>query len=90
MTPVVKHFPSIGHWVFFFLQRKSDAESATVEKNTQCPMEGKCLTTAIIYQASVTTPNDNKVKTYIRLTENTFKIRYKNHTNSFKHHNQKT
>ncbi len=49
-----------------------------------CPLDGKCLTKGIIYQATVTVSN-NKEETYIGLTENTFKTRYTGHVHSFKH-----
>jgi hypothetical protein len=54
---------------------------------TTCPLEGKCLTQSIIYQADVT--EDTKTSTYIGLASNTFKERFTNHQSSFKHQNQK-
>jgi hypothetical protein len=53
-------------------------------KNTTCPLEGKCLTTGIIYQATVTRQDNNKDETYIGLTDNTFKTRYNGHNCSFR------
>ena len=46
-----------------------------------CPLEGKCLSTNIIYQAKVT--SNGRVETYVGLTENTFKTRFNNHNSSF-------
>ena len=46
-----------------------------------CPLNGICLTTNIIYQATVEC-NNNK-ETYIGLTGDQFKSRYRNHTASF-------
>ena len=53
------------------------------QKNT-CPLDGNCLQSSVIYQAIVTR-RDNTTETYIGLTENDFKTRYRNHTTSFRH-----
>ena len=53
-------------------------------KNT-CPLDGNHLHSSIIYQATVTRRDNNTTETYIELTENDFKIRYRNHTASFRH-----
>ena len=49
----------------------------------ECPMEGECLATEIVYQADVKA-SDDSVKKYIGLTEPTFKKRLGNHKKSFK------
>ena len=54
------------------------------QKNA-CPLAGNCLQPCVIYQAAVTRKDNNKKDTYIGLTENTFKTRYRNHTASFRH-----
>ena len=54
------------------------------QKNA-CPLAGNCLQPCVIYQAAVTRKDNNKKDTYIGLTENTFKTRYRNHTTSFRH-----
>ena len=46
-----------------------------------CLLNGKCLTTNIIYQATVKCENNKE--TYIGLTGDQFKSRYRNHTASF-------
>ena len=38
-----------------------------------------CLTKDLVYQAEVTTKEDNDIKTYIGMTATTFKDRYRNH-----------
>ena len=50
---------------------------------TSCPLSGKCLSTAIVYRAEVNCDNDTF--SYIGLTGGTFKMRYNNHTKSFRH-----
>jgi hypothetical protein len=49
-----------------------------------CPLDGECLKTSLIYQATVET-EDSTPSTYIGLTEGTFKSRYANHKASFTH-----
>ena len=50
---------------------------------TDCPLQGKCLLSAIIYQAKVSTQVGEE--SYIGLTETSFKARYNNHKASFTH-----
>ena len=69
---------------------KTDAAATTNktcncrQKNT-CPLDGNCLQQSVIYQATVTRTDNNKTETYIGLTANDFKTRYRNHTASFRH-----
>ena len=51
-------------------------------KKSECPLDGHCLTSNVVYQATVVT--DKSTETYIGLTENHFKTRYRNHLASFK------
>ena len=44
---------------------------------------GNCLLRSLIYQATVTSKNEEKIETYIGLTEGTFKTRYNNHKTTF-------
>ena len=47
-----------------------------------CPLQGKCLTDNLVYQATVKT--DNTDNTYIGLSSPTFKLRLGNHKKDFK------
>jgi hypothetical protein len=58
-------------------------------KNQTCPLEGNCLTSEVIYQATVTRQDNLKEETYIGLTENCFKTRFNGHTSSFRNESQK-
>lgn len=49
-----------------------------------CPLQGKCLASGIVYRAKVKTSADDDGVNYIGLTENTFKDRLYKHKNSFK------
>ena len=51
-------------------------------KKKDCPLRGKCLSTQIVYKATVTTEDGSKQ--YIGLASGTFKERFNNHTQSFK------
>ena len=46
------------------------------------PLQGKCLTTSVVYKATVKT--SNSTKTYIGSTEGTFKKRYYGHKSDIK------
>ena len=47
-----------------------------------CPLDGKCLQTEIIYKASI--HSNNVSRCYFGLNEGQFKTRYNNHIKSFK------
>ena len=47
-----------------------------------CPLDGKCLSKNLIYQATVTKPN-NETKTYVGLASTEFKKRLAVHKNAF-------
>jgi len=75
----------------------NDLTSDTINNNktcncrqpNNCPLNGNCLQSSVIYQATVTRKDNNTTETYIGLTENEFKTRYRNHTNSFRHQRHK-
>ena len=48
-------------------------------------LQGSSVTKSVVYKATVTRIDNNQQKTYIGLTENTFKTRYTDHTASFRH-----
>ena len=55
-----------------------------------CPMEGeRCREKEVVYQAKVTSENGT-TETYLGLSATEWKLRYNNHTASFKHRNQRT
>ena len=58
---------------------KLTTESVAAENNAQCSMNGKCLKSSVIYQATVTTTANSK--TYIGLTENAFKTNHQSSSN---------
>ena len=62
-----------------------DKKSCNCRQKVTCPLNGNCLQSSVIYQATVTRNDNNTAETYIGLTENDFKTRYRNHTASFRH-----
>ena len=76
---------------------ESQKTTATTEKSLcncrgkdPCPLDGKCLTSSIVYKAEVNTMvqdgQENSSKIYIGTAATTFKDRYANHKSSFKHY----
>ena len=49
-----------------------------------CPLQNKCLTTNVVYQATVTRNDTNEKQTYVGHTAGEFKTRYNGHTSSFR------
>ena len=54
-----------------------------------CRLDGNCLKSAVIYQATVTTDDNRPAETYVDLTENSFKTSYANHKSSFRDPNKR-
>ena len=61
-----------------------DPKSCNCRQKNSCPLNGNCLQSSVIYQATVKRNDNNSTETYIGLTENDFKTRYRNHTTSFR------
>ena len=56
-------------------------DTCNCRKKEECPLPGKCTTQNVIYEAKVTTENDDK--RYTGLTATSFKTRYSSHKASF-------
>lgn len=63
----------------------NNKKSCNCRQKNACPLDGNCLQSSVIYQATVTRKDNNTAETYIGLTESDFKTRYRNHTASFRH-----
>ena len=59
-----------------------ETSKCNCRKDRDCPLQGKCLTSSVVYQATVT-PDTGKEENYIGLTSNTFKQRWSQHKCSF-------
>ena len=66
----------------------SDSRKCNCRDRTSCPLQGECLTSSVVYEATVTTNEDSH--RYIGLTEGTFKTRFNGHKQSFAHERYRT
>ena len=57
--------------------------SCNCRKKIECPLNGPCLTSCVVYSATVNTLNNKTI--YRGMTETIFKRRFYNHKHSFKH-----
>ena len=53
------------------------------QRKNECPLNGKCLTKTLVYEATV--KSNDEEKTYTGLTDMTFKERFSSHKSSFTH-----
>ena len=68
-------------------EKKEEKRTCNCRKRKECPLDGECLKSDIVYQATVTEKRkkkEDKISTYIGLTSTTFKARLANHKQSFK------
>ena len=65
---------------FYLSQTQTNEKECNCRKKDQCPLDGKCLTQNVVYQATVTTQTSSD--SYVGLATN-FKERYRNHTASY-------
>lgn len=89
IRPVLEYASFVQEGLPTYLEENLQRLQNTCREPANCPLNGNCLQSSVIYQATVET-NDNKPsQTYIGLTENSFKTRFTNHRNSFKDHKKK-
>ena len=62
-------------------QTQTNDKECNCRKKDECPLDGKCLTQNVVYQATVST--QTSTESYVGLATN-FKERYRNHTASFR------
>ena len=63
-------------------QQAEPSASCNCRSLKECPLNGKCLTESLVYQAEITATDVGKTKIYIGMTSVTFKKRYANHKKS--------
>ena len=64
-------------------QQDEGKKTCNCRKKEESPLDGECLVSEVVYQATVKTPAAQE--TYSGLTANQFKARYRNHQMSFRH-----
>ena len=72
------------------LRSKTTSYGCNCRNKESCPLDNKCLTPRIIYEAEMTNNADDERKLYIGLCETPFKERFRNHTKAFKHNKYST
>ena len=65
-------------------------KTCNCRKAADCPLQGNCLVSAIIYKATVTTPGSDVKQFYVGNTSTTFKKRFYNHTSDKAHVEKRT
>ena len=82
-TPNMKNIVNSHNQKILKSSEKQDSEKTCNCTKSPCPIQGKCLTDKVVYQAVVTTETEEQ--TYIGLAATTFKARLSNHNTSFKY-----
>ena len=67
------------------LSRKQQSFGCNCTVKDECPFNGECQTSLVIYKADVVNDSNDGEKFYFRLADTTFKERYRNHIRDFKH-----
>ena len=90
-TPNMKHVIAAHNAKVLNKQTESVKRKCSCPRGSICPLDGECLSTNIVYQATVTPTNPPaEAQTYVGLTANTFKQRLGNHKKSFNHRQYRT
>ena len=69
-------------------EKPSSGTNCNCRSKDNCPLQGNCLTSAVVYKATVN--HNGETKTYIGNTGGAFKDRYRNHTKSFRNQRYET
>ena len=89
-TPNIKKVISSHNAKILRNAEKQEERSCSCRNKDKCPLDGKCLTKNLIYQATVvTTQPTPETQTYIGLSAPEFKARLGNHKKSFNHEKHK-
>ena len=67
---------------------ENNEENCNCRAKESCPLNGKCLTSCIVYKAIITAPSE-PTRQYFGSTEGPFKIRFNNHTHAFRNPTKK-
>ena len=70
-------------------EQESQEKTCYCRKPADCPLNGQCLMKSVIYQATVTTEDDDSKETYMGLTKNIFKERFNGRKTTFRHSNKR-
>ena len=76
-----------GHKKHILSNGEDEVKPCNCRDKRNCPLQGRCRTPAVVYEATITTPE--AVKTYKGSTEPEFKQRFGKHTSDMKHAKQR-
>ena len=62
----------------------TEEDTCNCMTKSTCPLDGKCQAAGVVYQATVTRKDNHHDETYVGLADTSFKLRYNNHTYSFR------
>eukprot|EP00117_Sycon_ciliatum_P025968 scpid105262/ scgid21428/ len=71
-------------WEYNNDPQPAETKTCNCRSKPDCPMNGQCLNSGIVYHADVNADTAEN-KFYYGLTENTFKQRYNSHLTTFRH-----
>ena len=84
-TPnLAKNISTHNHKILNPKKPDENKKTCNCRGKTICPVNGICLQKNVIYQATVTQPQENIVETYIGLTAKTFRERWNGHNSNFR------
>ena len=78
-----------GHNKSTLRKRNVPSKTCNCRQPDNCPMAWHCLKSSVVYLATVATNDNRPVRTYVGLTENSFKTRFANHKSSFRDPNKR-
>ena len=81
--PTLKAIYPVNHRVLKKANASTNAKLRNCRDKNECPLDGKCLTSSVVYQAAITTKDiAHQTKNYIGVTAGPFKERFNNHKKS--------
>ena len=66
-------------------KKPDNSVDCNCDEGNVCPLEDKCMTKGVVYEATVFTNEDNTSMKYVGSASTTFKARLYNHRSSFTH-----
>ena len=66
-------------------KERTKEEDCNCDENEICPLQERCMTKGVVYEATAYTQEDNITKKYVGSASTTFKARLYNHRSSFTH-----
>ena len=78
-------FATTFHVTVAVIFQKQSEFGCNCRSKTNCPLDNKCLTPKIVYQANARNDTNDEKKFYLGFSETPFKECFRNHKNEFTH-----